>query len=288
MRQTKGMRVWSVIYPVFLYFAVCQLVSILQQVLPFTAGLDAVKRQAIDTAAGLIVLYMSFIRREKDKQLRSTDMPEHMMRVSCADGKPEQKRHAISGRLLCGMLAAAFLTGAAGIALNNLIALTRLKQMSESYQAVEQAFYSSSLFWELLAFCILTPIAEELLYRYLVFQSLRDWLGRWAAIVGSALIFGMMHMNAVQTLYACALGLLLGILMEHYRDVRVTMCGHIAANLCSVLRGETGFLGWLRAGSGIFSAVTIVLLTLVVVLAGLYIKSFKNISDKSENQRNDC
>lgn len=286
MRQTKGMRVWSVVYPVLLYFAVCQLVSILQQMLPFTAGLDAVKRQIIDTAAGLVVLYMGFIRREKSGYMRSAGTLGHVMRTPCADGKPEQKGWAVRGRLFCGMLSAAVLVGAAGIALNNLIALTRLRQMSESYQAVEQAFYSSSLLWELLAFCILTPIAEELLYRYLVFYSLWEWLGRWAAIVGSALIFGLMHMNAVQILYACALGLLLGILMEYYRDVRVPMCGHIAANLCAVLRGETGFLRWLKADSGMFLPITWVLLVIVIVFAGLYVKSFKNISDKSENQSN--
>lgn len=258
MRQTKGMRIWSVIYPVFLYFAVCQIVSIILQMLPFTAGMDAVKRQAVDTGAGLIVLYMSFIRRRKPVvQTERTDFG--------------------------GMLAAAVLAGAAGIALNNLIALTALKQTSESYQAVEQAFYSSSLFWELLTFCILTPVAEELLYRYLVFYQLRDWLGRYAAIVCSALFFGLMHMNVVQTLYAFALGLLLGILMEYYRDVRVAMCGHIAANLCAVLRAETRFLSRLKAGSAMFLPVTLLLLAVVIAFAGMYTKSFKNASDNSEN-----
>ena len=83
-------------------------------------------------------------------------------------------------------------------------------------------------------------------------------------------------MNIVQTVYACALGLVLGILVEYYQDVRVAMCGHIAANVLSLLRGETGFLAGLQPGSTWFLPVTGILLAVVVLVAGVYIKKFKN------------
>lgn len=272
MRQVKGMRLWSVIYPVCLYFAVCQIMGLLLQLFPPTAGLDAVKRQAADSGAGLVVLYLCFVYKKGGR---------------IAPEKAERGGSAAAFAFLRGLFAAAVLTSCAGVALNNLIALTSLRQTSEGYQAVEQAFYSSSLFWEIAALCVLSPAAEELLYRGIVLDALRDWLGRSAAVVCSALLFGLMHMNVVQALYAFLLGLLLGILMEYYRDVRVVMCGHMAANLVSVLRTERGFLrwSWFTAGSGSFLPVTLALLLLVVVFAGWYVKSFKNASRENESKK---
>ena len=63
--------------------------------------------------------------------------------------------------------------------------------------------------------------------------------------------------------------------MEAYQDVRVAVCGHIVANIISLLRGETGFLAWMQPGNGLFVPVTLGLLAVVVLLAGLNIRTFK-------------
>lgn len=253
-------KVLSVIYPIFAYFLVCQAVNILVGMFPVSAQIDAVKRQGMGSLAAFFVLYFCFIRGE------TTDSGE----------KKKVFAVPVSGHLAVGMLIAVLLLGCAGIGMNNLISLTELKQASDSYQTVEQAFYSSSLGWEILALGLITPVAEEFLYRDIVFSRLRELMGRDGAIVGSALIFGLIHMNIVQTVYACALGLVLGILVEYYQDVRVAMCGHIAANVLSLLRGEMGFLAGLQPGSTWFLPVTGILLAVVVLVAGVYIKKFKN------------
>lgn len=252
-------RIWSLVYPIFLYFAVCQIVNLLLELFPSAASVDAVKRQGMGSLAGFFVLYVCFARKEA-------------MQSSL---KKKLFVSSVSGRTVVGMLAAVLLLGCAGVAMNNLIILTNLKQVSESYQTVEQAFYSSSLGWEILALGIVTPFAEELLYRYIIFYHLRDWMGRMTAIVGSALLFGLIHMNIVQAVYAFVLGLLLGILMEAYQDVRVAVCGHVAANIISLLRGETHVLEWLQPGNTSFLPVTIGMLALVLGSAGLLVKTFK-------------
>ena len=252
--------VLSAIYPIFAYFAVCQIVNILVGLIPTASEIDAVKRQGLGSLAAFVVLYLFFVQGES----------------TAAGGKKRVFIASVSGRLFLGMLAAVLLLGCAGVGMNNLLALTDLKQTSESYQTVEQAFYSSGFGWEILSLGIITPVAEELLYREIVFIRLRSLLGRSGAVVGSALIFGLIHLNIVQTIYASVLGLVLGILMEYYRDVRVVMCGHIAANILSLLRGETDFLSWLYPGTSLFIPTTVVLLAIVVLFAGLYIRTFKN------------
>lgn len=249
-----------IIYPVFVYFLICQIVNILLGLFPAAGQIDAVKRQGLGSLVAFVVLYLYFVRGEGTKS-------------------GEKKRIfavPVSGKLLIGMVAAVLLLGCAGVGMNNLLALTSLKQLSEGYQTVEQAFYSSGLGWELLALGIVTPVAEELLYRYIVFYRLRSAAGRMSAVVGSALIFGLIHLNIVQTIYACVLGLVLGILMEDYQDVRVPICGHVTANVLSLLRGETGFLARLQPGDAWFLPVTIGLMALVVIIAGYYVRTFKN------------
>lgn len=265
----------GIVYPIFAYFAVCQIVSILLGLLPFADQIDAVKRQGLGSLVAFIVLYLCFVHRKAPVQDRSE-------RNHADRGNPDSTDRLrvfaapVSVRFFIGIAAAALLLGCAGIAMNNLIALTNMKQLSSGYQTVEQAFYSSSLGWEILSLGVITPVAEELLYRYILFYRLRDLAGRTGAIVGSALIFGLIHLNIVQTLYACALGLLLGVLMEYYEDVRVAMCGHIVANMLSLLRGETGFLGWLQPGNALFLPVTCGLLAVVAIIAGSHVQAFKN------------
>lgn len=248
MRQTRGMRLWSVVYPILLYFAVCQALSAVQAMLPVTSGFDAVMRQGVDTLGGLAVLWFGFLRGKK--------LPDgvHGMKT----GK----------QMAFGYLSAVLMLGFGSFVLNNLLALTDVLSRSEGYRFVEQSFYSSSLFFEIAVLCILTPIAEELLYREIVFRELRGWLGRWGAVFVSALLFGVMHMNLVQMIYAFGLGLLLGLLMERYGDVRIAMCGHIAANLLSVLRTELGLLTGLEKEIGTYWFVTMAALAAAAGLAG--------------------
>ena len=68
--------------------------------------------------------------------------------------------------------------------------------------------------FELLGSCLVIPLAEELLYRGVVERRLSLLCGSAPAIVLSAVIFGVMHWNVVQFLYAGILGLLLAWLLE--------------------------------------------------------------------------
>jgi hypothetical protein len=162
--------------------------------------------------------------------------------------------------------------GAASVAMNNLLSFLDLASYSRSYQNVEEAFYSSSLSLELLVLGIVTPVAEEFLYRWVLYREFRSWLGRFPAILVSSLLFGVIHLNLVQFVYAAVLGLLLCLLVEYYQDVRPAMLGHMAANSLALLRGETGFLSWLTPESAAFLPVTLVLFAAALLCAGIYIR----------------
>ena len=244
-------------YPLIVYFVVFAIMN--QAVLPMLP-LDAVMGQALTSFVAGTVVYICFIATK-----RGSDGTGRLVYLA-----PVKKSTCIGGVIAILWL------GCAGVAMNNVIAAMGLQQISDSYQQVEQAFYSSDLLREIIALGVITPLAEELLYRQLVFYRLRESYGRLTAIVASALIFGVLHMNIVQTVYAFVLGLLLALLMESYQDVRVPLLGHIAANIIAILRGETGWLSWLTLGEPLFVPVTVILLAVTAAIAGYYIKSCKN------------
>lgn len=67
----------------------------------------------------------------------------------------------------------------------------------------------------LLYTCIGAPFIEEVLFRGAVMRSLQNF-GRHFAVVASALIFGLIHGNLVQTPFAFITGLVLGYAAMEY------------------------------------------------------------------------
>ncbi len=69
---------------------------------------------------------------------------------------------------------------------------------------------------EILALCIVIPIVEELLYRGIVLQRCVAAFGERAAVFVSAAVFGLLHMNLAQFVYAAVFGV---TAREYYRIV---------------------------------------------------------------------
>lgn len=254
---TKSM---AFFYPVISYFLVIAIMN--QMILPLLP-FDAVVCQGLTSLAAAVVIYLLFIYREQ----KGDGADREASRVCL------MPLHADTCR---GILLAIVWLACAGIAMNNLIAMSGLQQISNSYQQVEQAFYSSDILREILALGIVTPFAEELLYRYVVFRRLRESYGAGSAVLGSTLVFAVLHMNVVQIIYAFVLGLLLALLMEVYQDMRVPFLGHVTANIIAILRGETRFLSWMQIGEPLFLPATVILSLVTVLIAGYYIKTCKN------------
>jgi len=93
---------------------------------------------------------------------------------------------------------------------------------------------------------------------------LKLYFGVTPALIGSALIFGIMHVNLVQFLYAAVIGLFLAFVLEKTGKLSMAVFGHIAANLVAVLRTETG-----RLDFSFYPTVNGILFTVVMAVAGI-------------------
>ncbi len=81
----------------------------------------------------------------------------------------------------------------------------------------------------LLCVVIIAPIVEELFFRKAMIDRLSAF-HPMDAILFSALLFGLVHGNLTQFLYAFPLGILLGIIYYRTQNIRYTILLHVAVN----------------------------------------------------------
>lgn len=94
---------------------------------------------------------------------------------------------------------------------------------------------------------VVAPVVEEMIYRGMLFPSLRLRLGSGLAVIFSALAFGIAHVSLVWLLVPTAvLGAMLAKAFERTRSLQVAILGHSlfnAAAVAAVLAFDIGGLG---------------------------------------------
>lgn len=97
---------------------------------------------------------------------------------------------------------------------------------------VDIAFNSSPL--KILVSVILAPILEEFLFRKQIIDRCARF-GEKTAILFSALVFGLFHMNLFQFFYAFLLGLVFAYIYTRTRRLHYTVILHMIINFCGVV-----------------------------------------------------
>lgn len=148
---------------------------------------------------------------------------------------------------------------------NELFAMAKMAERSSGYQRVSEVFYGNGLLLEILALCVLSPIVEEIVYRGFVYNRFRKKLSGPAAATFTALLFGISHFNLVQGVYACVLGVLLGILVWKTDSLYLAVAAHMMVNFVSVIWTETDWLDFLnKDGAGRMEVVVFSALLMVI------------------------
>ena len=138
------------------------------------------------------------------------------------------------------------------VAMNDIVMLMNMQRISQVYQSTEQIIYSAPRWLQLAGAGILAPVAEELVYRGMIYRRMRESL------------------TAVQ---AMVLGLLLACIYEKFRNIAAPILFHIVVNITSLLLSWYGGFEWILGTEGKAVGIT-VLATLITVI--IYVK-IKNI-----------
>lgn len=140
--------------------------------------------------------------------------------------------------------AAAFVLG-----LNLLFELLQFTNKSDAYQAVLADQYSANFIIGLICYTLITPVAEELLFRGIIHNYLRRATAIKIAIIISSALFGLYHMNSVQGVYGFLMGLVMAYAYEYFGSFMMPVLIHMISNLLAYCLSYTGiattaFVSW--------------------------------------------
>lgn len=230
MNDIKLYRAWDIAYPVGFYYIITNITAFLiTMIVPYSTK----SYGFIKVLTTLITFPFIYRIYRQDKSRRGE------IQAGAGELIKEMKTQI---PLLVGIV---IMGACAAVVLNHVIAWTPLMEYSANYGKVSEAFFGGELIFEILGPCILIPIMEEYVFRGLVYGRLREWLSIPVAVLVSALIFGAMHMNLVQFVYAGLLGIFMALCVERTKHLYGAVLAHMAANTISVIRTETSWFSWM-------------------------------------------
>lgn len=110
-------------------------------------------------------------------------------------------------------------------------ALQRSVELVKSKGASE-----SNLLGTIAVSAILAPIIEEILFRGIVFKSLKKVTPVCTAIIVSSALFGIYHMNIVSAVYATSMGVIAAIVYERKNNLIFPIFVHIGNNFLAAIQ----------------------------------------------------
>lgn len=82
---------------------------------------------------------------------------------------------------------------------------------------------------------VITPLAEEMIFRGTVFGGLRERYGFWTAAIISSAVFAVMHLNPWSMVCTFIIGMFYALLFEKTGSLIYSMVGHGINNLIAVI-----------------------------------------------------
>ncbi len=119
----------------------------------------------------------------------------------------------------------------ASLGLNALLTLTGVADSSQTYQRVADKQYGVAFAAGFILYGLISPLAEEIVFRGVIYNRLRRLYNPAVGIVASGLLFGVFHGNLVQGVYGSCLGILMAYLYEKSGDFKIPFVFHAVANL---------------------------------------------------------
>ncbi len=119
--------------------------------------------------------------------------------------------------------------------LGRLVQVLPMDNIIGSYKAVSEEFASNSAVFQILALCIAAPVAEEIIFRGIMYRRLLEYTDKVTAVIFSAAVFGIYHGNLVQGIYALILGVLLCFVYDSCKSLMAPILVHIMCNTAALI-----------------------------------------------------
>lgn len=149
-----------------------------------------------------------------------------------------------------------------------------------AFNETSEVIYSGGIVLQVLATCVGAPFAEELLFRGLIHKNLRKVMNMVPAMLISSLLFGIIHGNIIQCIYATLIGIICAFVYEKFKTIWAPIILHATANSFAVITtfittgSESEGVG---LGLGGYVLYTVILISMTV---GFMLVIEKNVNRK--------
>lgn len=236
--ESSFRKTMNILFPFLVYFVVHDLAQIL---LAFLAGLgtgifgDAYAEFIEANAATVngvlnalsLVIGMAAVWPMAGKELKWAKVLSGENKITKMEGKAKTAEY-----VLLVVFAAVFALG-----VNMLMVLAGLTQISESYREVAGRQYSVAFGAGLLIYGLVSPLAEEIVFRGLIYNRMRRYFGKMLSVIVCGIMFGAYHGNLVQGIYGCILGIAITYSYEWFGSFFAPVLFHAVANIAVFIAG---------------------------------------------------
>lgn len=196
----------SMVTPLLLHMAVAGAVASL------SAGrLDATSATALTALLVIPVALWSYIRDRKWKQQR-------------------QKR----SRKWC-IVYGAFCFVAGGVlnfAWSGILNLFHIQDYFSN--AAQESLLAALAAVQLAGLGVLVPVAEELIFRGLIYERMKRFFSVKVSVLLSSLLFALYHGNPIQMIFAFPMAVVMAVVMQQGKSILFPILFHMGANLAAV------------------------------------------------------
>ena len=217
-RESAFLRTWNVLSPLIVYYVGFNLCYML-----IAAGIQVSAGQGSASQTWLYdnsVLVFSLCRMCSMIAGMAAVFP--MFRKETVDWKGSVRLPVLT----VGILAVAMALGT-----NILFSLLHFTELSKSFADVAGQQFMVPIWQGLLLFGVVSPLAEEIVFRGVIYNRLKKYFPVWIAILTSAVLFGGYHGNLVQGIYGFLLGTVIAWLYEVAGKFRIPVMFHAFANI---------------------------------------------------------
>ncbi len=163
-------------------------------------------------------------------------------------------------------------TVSAVVGLNILFEIGGITDKAEAYKILIEDPYSANIIVGILCTCIVIPIAEELVFRGIMFNELKKLYKLQYAILMSALLFGLINPDSVQGVYGFVMGCLAAYSYEYFGTIYAPMIIRVAAAVIGYIITYTAIVN-----TALYSGPMCILFLLVALVAVRMITREKKI-----------
>lgn len=152
-------------------------------------------------------------------------------KVEASEDAAEKLTEPVGGSVRRMAALTVILAFSVSLGLNALLTLTGFADSSQTYQKVADRQYGVAFALGLVLYGLISPLAEEVVFRGVIYNRLRRLYNPAIGIAASGLLFGAFHGNLVQGVYGACLGMLMAYLYEKSGKFGMPFLFHAVANL---------------------------------------------------------